>query len=256
MSGGGLVALLLAASVGWFDDLLRQAFYPTLLLVFIIASLGIPIPEDIPLIAAGVILRTHPEIADWPMALFVALVGIMSGDVILYTLGKRWGPDVFAHRSVAWLVTHRRMEMMTEKFHKYGVWMCFFGRFMVGVRAVMCLTAGVTRFPFWKFFLADFSGALLSAPAFMLLGYFCAGMIDRLEAYIKSAKWVVLGSLALLGLVLWAYQMRRMRRQKLEDERLEAARAQEASIPASSPQAAPSSPLAPSGRSAVPASRE
>lgn len=201
----------------WVMDTLEYSFYPVLLGVFVIASLGVPIPEDIPLIAAGILLKTRPDIAQWEWTILVSLVGIMSGDIILYSLGRKWGRDVFAHRSVSWLITPKRMEMMTTRFHDWGVWACFFGRFMMGVRAIMCLTAGVTRFPFWKFVLADLSGAVLSAPFFIVIGYFFAGMLDQLEAYIADAKLIILliSVLGVLG-IIW-YEVRKMRRQRKAD---------------------------------------
>lgn len=201
----------------WVMETLEYSFYPVLLGVFVIASLGVPIPEDIPLIAAGILLKTRPDIAQWEWTILVSLAGIMSGDVILYSLGRKWGRDVFAHRSVSWLITPQRMEMMTARFHDWGVWACFFGRFMMGVRAIMCLTAGVTRFPFWKFFLADFAGALLSAPFFIVIGYVFAGMLDQLEAYIADAKIIILvvSVVGVLGIV-W-YEIRKMRRQRKAD---------------------------------------
>jgi len=211
------VTVALAISQSTMQDWLETAFYPALLLVFIIASLGIPIPEDIPLIAAGVILKTSPHVASWPGALIVSLIGIMSGDVILYHLGKKWGRNVFEHRSVAWLITPRRLEIMTERFHRYGVWACFFGRFMVGVRAIMCLTAGVTRFPFWKFFVADFCGALLSVPFFIGLGYVFAHMLDSLKTYIAEVQTIVGGLIALvIACVIW-YEVRRFRKMREEN---------------------------------------
>jgi membrane protein DedA with SNARE-associated domain len=229
--------MLLAIDEAVMVNFLAQAFYPLLLLVFVIASLGLPIPEDIPLIAAGIILRTQPEVASWPGALTVSLIGIMSGDIILYSLGRRWGSNVFSHRSVRWIMTPQRMEMMTEKFHRYGVWMCFFGRFMMGVRAVMCMTAGVTRFPFWKFFLADFCGALLSVPFFIVIGYAFAGMLPQLEAYIKGAKWIVLGLVALVTLIIFIRGMRKTKRSQVEFQ-------QTATPPTDAPPAAPDVPAA------------
>ena len=190
---------------------MQQAFYPVLFLVLVLASLGLPIPEDVPLIAAGVILRTHPGVASWGGSFAVALVGIMIGDVILYRLGQRWGPDVFRHRSVRWLITPRRLEQMSARFRRYGTWMCFFGRFVMGVRGAMCLTAGVTRFPFGRFLLADVCGALLSIPAFVWLGYWFAGMIPTVQAYVSGIQWIilVLAVAAVGGFIL--YRLRRHR---------------------------------------------
>lgn len=185
-----VAALLLSWNVqGW----MQHAFYPVLLLVLMAASLGVPIPEDVPLIAAGVILSQQPTFASWAGTLSTALLGIMCGDVVLYVLGQRWGPEVFQHRWVNWLITPVRLEKMTNKFNRYGMWMCFFGRFFMGVRAAMCITAGVTRLSLWRFVVADLAGAVLSIPLFVWLGYLFANMIPTLNAYVHLVQWGLLG---------------------------------------------------------------
>src|SRR5512135_3087292 len=99
-----VLATLLSAvgDVARVQDWMSQAFYPAMLVILVAASLGVPIPEDIPLLAAGVLLHEQPDIASWRGTIFVALVGIMSGDLVLYLLGRRWGADVVNHRSVRW----------------------------------------------------------------------------------------------------------------------------------------------------------
>ena len=106
------VRLLIATSIflcladaGPIQESMQQAFYPVLLGILVIASLGIPIPEDLPLIAGGVLLKTHPGIASWPGTIAVAMLGIMTGDLILYRLGRMWGPGVVNHGFVRRLIT-------------------------------------------------------------------------------------------------------------------------------------------------------
>jgi len=212
------LAVLGLAAAGGMDHVelwMQQAFYPALLGILIIASLGIPIPEDIPLIAAGVLLRTNPGIASPYITVLVALVGIMSGDLVLYTVGRWWGPNVVNHRSVRWMITPARFESISSRFHQYGAWFCFFGRFFMGIRAAMCMTAGATRFPYWRFFIADCAGALLSIPLFVVLGYAFAGMIPTLRVYlggIQAAMLIVVIIAAVVVLVV--YKIRKAGRQR------------------------------------------
>lgn len=209
-----LLDLLASADFQWIQNWMSQAFYPALLSILVLASLGIPIPEDIPLIAAGVILATQGEsVATWPLTLLVAFCGIMSGDVILYTMGRRWGSDVVNHRWVRRLLTPERFQVMKHHFHRHGTWMCFIGRFFMGIRGAMCITAGATHFPFVRFFLADFAGALLSVPFFVWLGYWFAQNIPLLLTYVKDVQGIVLVVLVaaiVIGVVV--YKVRKARR--------------------------------------------
>jgi len=210
-----LIASLLAFGLSETEAIegyLQHAYYSGLFVILVLASLGLPIPEDVPLIVAGLLMRTHPGIADWRATFAVALVGIISGDLILYFLGRRWGPDAVNHRSVRRLITPHILRRVSDKFHRYGMWYCFFGRFLMGVRAAMCLTAGATGFPYWRFFLADFAGALLSIPLFVYLGYWFAGMLPTLRAYMTGAQIVI--SVAVAAGVAGAlyYRVRKHRR--------------------------------------------
>jgi membrane protein DedA with SNARE-associated domain len=205
--------VLAAGQFGQVENWMEQAFYPALLVILIVASLGIPIPEDVPLIVSGVLLRTHPTVASWYGTFIVAMIGIMSGDLVLYSLGRRWGSDVVSHRLVRWMITPGRFTRISRRFHVHGTWFCFFGRFLVGVRAGMCLTAGATRFPYWRFFIADFAGALLSIPLFVFLGYWFAGMIPTLMHYLGRAEAIVWGAgVVFAAIALLVYRARRRRR--------------------------------------------
>jgi membrane protein DedA with SNARE-associated domain len=191
--------LLLSWSVqGW----MQHAFYPVLLLVLVTASLGVPIPEDVPLIAAGVILSRQPDVATWTGTLFIALVGIMCGDVVLYVLGGRWGPEACQHRWVNWLITPARLEAMTRRFNRYG-------RFFMGVRAAMCITAGVTRLPFWRFVVADLAGALISIPLFVWLGFWFASMVPMVQTYVHVIQWLLLAVAMAILVGFVVYRRRR-----------------------------------------------
>lgn len=202
---------LAVIDAGQVQALLEQYFYFGLLGILVIASLGLPIPEDIPLIAAGVVLKLQPETANWGLTILTALLGIMSGDLVLYTVGRWWGRDVVQHKAVSWLITPALFARAERYFHKYGAWFCFFGRFIVGIRAVMCMTAGATRYPYWRFFLADFSGALLSVPFFIGLGYVFAHALEDLFHWIAEVQGVALivVAVAVIGFVLW--ELRRIR---------------------------------------------
>jgi membrane protein DedA with SNARE-associated domain len=223
-----LLAMSLLSVADPIQVWLRQAFYPVLFASLVLASLGIPIPEDVPLIAAGVILKTHLGSAHvhWAQTIIVALIGVMAGDLILYLLGRRWGPDVVSHRSVRWLISPDRFQRATKRFHRHGTWFCFFGRFVMGLRAAMCLAAGATRFPYWRFCLADLCGAMLSVPFFIGLGYVFADMLPTLKVYLMGAKWTLV---VIAAIVILIYYLRRRARKA----RLAAAR--QAAAPAGAP---------------------
>src|SRR5947208_14005794 len=63
----------------------------TFLLLFA-CGLGLPLPEDIPLIIAGAVLCTDPH--SWAITAIAAWCGIIGGDCILYFMGRPCGSAV------------------------------------------------------------------------------------------------------------------------------------------------------------------
>ena len=66
--------------------------------VLIAASLGLPIPEDIPLLTGGYLC--HHGLAHPHVMICVGLVGVLGGDFILFSLGRRFGHHIVEHRFV------------------------------------------------------------------------------------------------------------------------------------------------------------
>ncbi len=88
----------------------------------------------------------------------------------------------------------------------------------------MCLTAGATRFPYWRFFLADFAGAVLSIPLFVGLGYWFAGMIPTLQKLVGEVQLTLLVlAVVVLGVLLLVYRRRRQARHSRRDSTIVAA---------------------------------
>ena len=66
--------------------------YLGILAVLLLGSLGVPIPEEMAIIAAAVL--SHEGIVRWWLALPVCLLGVLSGDMVLYWVGRHWGENI------------------------------------------------------------------------------------------------------------------------------------------------------------------
>jgi membrane protein DedA with SNARE-associated domain len=131
-------------------------------------GLGVPIPEDIPLLVAGALVGSgHMNLA---IAAVVAWCGIMGGDCVLYYLGRRFGLNITKLPLIGKHVTKDRIHWAERKFEHYGVLVVAVGRLFAGIRGAMVITAGTIRYNFLKFFIADGLAAVVSGGLFMLLG--------------------------------------------------------------------------------------
>lgn len=209
----------LATILGWVGDKMSSAGYPVLFGLLLSCGLGVPIPEDIPLLIAGYF------VADGRMNLALAAIcawcGIMGGDCILYLLGRWFGTGITKVPVIGTHINKDRIEKTHQQFEKYGVWVVAVGRLFAGIRGVMVLTAGTIRFTFWHFIVADGLAAIVSGGLFMWLGYWARthfGDLDQIDSEIKRYEVRVLLALvvAVLLFVLWKSNQRRKRRRRVD----------------------------------------
>ena len=139
-----------------------------ILLALILGGLGAPIPEDLPLLSAG-ILAASGKVSPW-LLLLVSVLGISISDAILYMLGRRFGPGMLKWR---WLRRHlpeRLIERLTALYEKYGAVLLLVARLAVGMRAAFFFAAGAAGMRARRFVLFDVAGAIVAAVAWMYVG--------------------------------------------------------------------------------------
>src|SRR5215475_14752566 len=117
-------------------------------LVLFLAGLGVPIPEEVPVLASGVL--AHEGVVRWWLMLPVCVVGVLSGDVVLYWVGRHWGERVLAWRIVRFVLSPEREEALKAAYLRHGVKVIFTARHVMGLRAAAFLTAGIARVPFGR----------------------------------------------------------------------------------------------------------
>jgi len=179
--------------------------YLSVFIALLLCGAGAPLPEDITLVAGGVI--TGLGYGNVHVMFAVAMVGVLIGDAGMFLLGHYYGARILKWRPVAWLLTPARYARVQEKFERYGNRLMFFARFLPGMRTAVYITAGTThRVSFLRFLLLDGAAALISVPFWVYLGYFGADKRDWLLLWIRrgqSSLWVLGGLLVLAVLLLW-----------------------------------------------------
>jgi membrane protein DedA with SNARE-associated domain len=182
-------------------SLLAKWSYLGLFIVLMAAGLGVPLPEDIPLLAAGWLV--HRGQADLFLMMLTGLLGVMVGDSLLFTMGKRYGLHIVEHRWLRAIAKPWMLEKAREKYANHGAKILFAARFMPGLRSVIFLTAGVCRVPYWKFFIIDGAAALISVPLWVWVGWKFSARMEAILGTTRMAT-IVIVSLLLCSLVVWA----------------------------------------------------
>ena len=189
--------------------------------VLLLGSLGVPIPEEMPIIAAAVL--SHEGIVRWWLALPVCLLGVLSGDMVLYWVGRHWGEQVLNWRLVRLVLSPAREQWLKAAYRRHALKTVVTARHVMGLRAAAFLTAGSARVPFWKFVVADAGAALFGVPLAFGLAYFFTDQIKAIMADVHRAeRWLGLAGLLALAAMLvvgvWRWH-RRVGRERLDRNR-------------------------------------
>ncbi len=182
--------------------------YVAVFLVLLLCGFGLPVPEDITLVAGGIISGLGH--ADVHKMFAVGMAGVLIGDGTMFVMGRLFGERVLSWPLVARFMTPERYRAVQDKFSQYGNRVLFVARFLPGLRSPIFLTAGMTRrIPFWRFLLMDGVAALISVPIWVYLGYFGAHNRQWLLMWVHRGQTGILIALGILAVLLLVWYLRR-----------------------------------------------
>jgi membrane protein DedA with SNARE-associated domain len=193
--------------IGYITSLSGLHAYALILGVLLICGMGVPVPEDVTLISAG--LLAGQQKISFLGAFIVSFIGVLSGDTILFLIGQKYGRKVFKWPLVRRIFTEERIQKSQMKIKKHAKKICFMARFMPGLRAPIFLTSGIMHVPFRTFILQDGVAALISVPIWIYVGFWFSSNIDAAIHFAKKVnKGIIL--VLIIGLIcLLYYQYRK-----------------------------------------------
>lgn len=175
------------------------------------SSFGLPIPEEMTLVSAGIVayMAGHPD--KWPppspdaegvnliVLAVVCFFAVLGSDILIYFLGKIFGRRIVQSKFFNKRISQERFNKINNVFNKYSHWACGLFRFTPGIRFPGHLSCGLMGVPLWKFVLIDGSAALISVPTQVLLvAYYGEVILSKIREF-KLA----LGGVILLVLLFW-----------------------------------------------------
>ena len=185
-------------------------------LILLACGLGVPVPEDIVLIVAGVLASEGGR--EWMPVAGVMYVGVLAGDSMIFVAGRYFGTRLLARAWVRQLFSPAKQEKVEYFFERHGAKGLFLGRFLPGLRAPIYFSAGSMKVGFLKFILLDGLAAFISVPVFVWLGHwlwenFHADIeefhraLDRTQGYALAVSIII--AIAAVAGVLWLWRRHR-----------------------------------------------
>ena len=202
-----LTPLLAAAGAG----LLSDASYLWVIIFLILTGCGLPIPEEVGIIAAGV-WAADGAMQFWP-GLLACVFGCIVGDSIMYAIGYRFGKSVLRqHPMFAGFLTPERERHIEHLIRRRGAAVLFTARFLVGVRGPVYLTAGILHFPYRRFLLIDLVCATIVVSLFYSLAwYFGPDIITWVRTAEEGITIAVIAVIVIGGVLFWVHHRRSKR---------------------------------------------
>lgn len=188
-----------------------RAVYSFIVVFMTLSSFGLPIPEEMTLVSAGLVayMAMHPDKfppptpdavgVDLTILCIVCFVAVLGSDLVIYFIGRIFGPKLIKSELFNNKIGEKNFRKINKIFLKYSHWACGLFRFTPGVRFPGHMTCGLMGVPLWKFIAIDGTAALLSVPTQVLLVAFYGEVI---LAKIKEFKLILAAIIGVL-IVLW-----------------------------------------------------
>ena len=181
--------------------------YPIIVACVIGAYLGMPIPTDAILLAAGSFS------VDGSLNIFVLIplvaIAAIAGDILGYFLGRKFGILVVNKFTKKLGLTQGKLDSVERFLKKWGVWTIFLTRWLLTPLGIpVNFISGISKFSFKKFLFFVIAGELLWAVLYLYLGYVFGSdwiiLLDYLNEVPLLLAVITIGAGSLMiGIKMW-----------------------------------------------------
>ena len=144
--------------------------YPTLALLVLAESAGIPLPGETALITGGAPAGEHRLQIAW--VIVIAASASVVGDNLGYLIGRRGGRWLLQRPGPFRRQRAHVLDVAEPFFAQHGAKAVFLGRWIVGLRTWAAWLAGASRMPWRSFALWNAAGGVSWAAAIALIAYY------------------------------------------------------------------------------------
>lgn len=146
--------------------LVEHFHYIGLFILLVLGGIGFPFPEGATLILFGFLISTH--VIKFVPALIIAYSGVLTGDILFYSIGKKYGRMIVTHKMFRKIISSERLSLLEDKFNKWGILFILIGGRLIGE---IFLVAGIMRMPLSKLLIIDAISSLVSIGLWGGIGY-------------------------------------------------------------------------------------
>lgn len=183
----------------WLVLVIEEYGYIGILILMMIENIFPPIPSEIVLTFAGLIISKD----------YLSIIGVITtstlgsylGGTLLYLIGYCLSKNIMIKKQLFQRLHFQEHDIRkTEKwFLKYGNKAIFLGRLVPVIRSLISLPAGFSKMSFIQFSLYTLLGTLLWNSVLIFLGIYLGNQWEFIQAFINEYKMICLIVLISLG---------------------------------------------------------
>ncbi|GCE17334.1 DedA family protein [Dictyobacter kobayashii] len=193
-----------------------------IILAMAIESCCIPLPSEIVMPVAGLLLAQHRILPGVSTPVGIILLGLagslgcLIGSSVAYWIGYKGGRPLMLKYGRYVLISQHDADMADRFFQRWGSATAFFSRLLPVVRTYISLPAGITEMSFTKFCIYSFIGSFPWCVLLAYAGVVLNGNMTTIEPYYKSFEYVIIALIVVLVvLYIWRH-IRNDRRARAE----------------------------------------
>lgn len=158
------------------------------------------------IMAAGVL--SYAGKMDLATSMAVAMVSNFLGDTLLFYLARYHKKEVMGY-----FHKHRRKLALSHMLmKKHGSWIIFMQKFVYGIKTLIPLAIGLTKYDFKKFSILNFAAAVLWALVVGVGSYLAGKPIMGVYEFISERPYIAPVILVAVGGLIWLYLSRATRK--------------------------------------------
>jgi membrane protein DedA with SNARE-associated domain len=138
---------------------------------------------------------------DLSLSILIAFVANFLGDFLLFYMA-RYQKSMMMDG----LRKHRRKLALSHVLmKKYGSWIIFFQKFVYGIKTLIPIAIGLTKYDFKRFAVLNVLSAAVWALVFGLGSYYSGSALVKVAGFIGEKPWIAPIILVVFGSALWLY---------------------------------------------------
>jgi membrane protein DedA with SNARE-associated domain len=113
----------------------------------------------------------------------IVMLGDLIGDVIWYYLGYHFGYDFVKKWGKRFGLTEEKIKEVKEKFHEHKHSILFLSKITngLGLALVVLFTAGLSKIPFKRYMVVNFTGQLIWSGVLLAIGYEFGNVLNQIK---------------------------------------------------------------------------